>query len=101
MGTVLKKGHLLTYNAKCGRVEKTHWCLMYVKTLYMWIKAYKIGPTVMKRILTSRSSFLNEVPVISHLPVGPDREVPALLENASGTHDPVVLICPGGIAFIS
>lgn len=48
----------------------------------------------MKRILPVRLSFLNKVPVISHLPVGPDREVLVLLENVSGTHDPVVLICP-------
>lgn len=44
--------------------------------------------------------FLNIVPVISHLPAGPGREVPGHLENVSGIHDPVVLICPGVITLI-
>lgn len=40
---------------------------------------------------------MNKVPVISHLPAGPGREVLVRLENVSGIHDPVVLICPGVI----
>lgn len=38
--------------------------------------------------------FLNYVPVISHPLVEPGREELGLLENVSGIHDPVVLICP-------
>lgn len=50
-------------------------------------------------VLSSRPNVLNSVPVISHLPVGPGREVLVRLENVSGIHDPAVLICPGGITF--